>query len=57
MSVNIAVYDWTPKVGETVQTPSGVGTVLKISGEMFLVDLENQKANLWERRSSIKRVS
>jgi len=56
-SHNIPVYVWTPGLGDRVQTPCGVGTVLKISGEMFLIDLENQVANLWERRSSIKRVS
>jgi hypothetical protein len=54
---NIPVYAWTPKLSDRVQTPCGVGTVLEISGEMFLVDLENQVANVWERRSSIKRVS
>jgi hypothetical protein len=37
-----------------VQIPNGVGTVVKISGDMYLVDLENQLANIWERLTSIK---
>lgn len=48
---------WTPKLSDRVQTPNGVGIVLKISGEMYLVDLENQVASVWERLRSIKRVS
>jgi hypothetical protein len=48
---------WAPKVGERVETPNGVGSVLKISGENYLIDLDNQVANVWERLSSIKRLS
>ena len=46
---------WKPKLDERVQIPNGVGTVVEISEDMYLVDLENQLANVWERLSSIKR--
>ena len=45
---------WRPKFNDRVQTPSGVGIVVEVSGDMYLVDLENQVARIWERRSSIK---
>jgi hypothetical protein len=51
------VQGWAPKVGDRVETPNGVGTVLKISGELYLIDLDNQIANVWERLRSIKRLS
>ncbi len=51
------VQGWEPKVSDRVQTPNGMGTVLEISGEMYLIDLENQVASVWERLRSIKRVS
>jgi hypothetical protein len=37
-----------------VQIPNGVGTVVEISGDMYLIDLENQLAKVWERLTSIK---
>ena len=40
---------WRPKLNERVQTPNGIGTVVEIWGDMYLVDLENQFANVWER--------
>ncbi len=43
-----------PKIGDRVQVPNGFGTVVETSGDMFLIDLENQAANLWERLRSIK---
>ncbi len=43
-----------PKLGDRVEVPNGFGTVVQISGDMFLIDLENQTANLWERLRSIK---
>ncbi len=46
---------WRPKLDERVQIPNGVGTVVEISEDMYLVDLENQLANVWERLSSIRR--
>jgi hypothetical protein len=46
---------WKPKLDERVQIPNGVGTVVEISEDMYLIDLENQLANVWERLSSIKR--
>ena len=45
---------WKPKLGERVQTPNGIGTVAKISGDMYLIDLEHQIASVWERLTSIK---
>lgn len=45
---------WRPKISERVWTPSGMGTVVEISEDMYLIDLENQVANVWERLSSLK---
>jgi hypothetical protein len=45
---------WRPKLKDRVQTPSGVGIVVEILGDMYLVDLENQLAKIWERLTSIK---
>ena len=45
---------WKPDLDERVQTPSGIGTVVKISADMYLVDLEHQIARVWERLRSIK---
>ena len=45
---------WRPKLNQRVRIPNGVGTVVEISGDMFLIDLENQFANIWERLTSIK---
>ncbi len=53
----IPAQGWEPKVSDRVQTPNGMGTVLKISGEMYLIDLDNQVAKVWERLRSIKRLS
>lgn len=47
---------WTPKINDRVQTPSGVGVVVEISDNMYLVDLDNQLAKVWERLTSIKRL-
>lgn len=49
-----SVKVWRPKLNDRVQIPNGVGTVVEISGDMFLIDLENQFANVWERLTSIK---
>ncbi len=45
---------WRPKLNERVQIPNGIGTVVEISGDMYLIDLENQLAKVWERLTSIK---
>jgi len=45
---------WRPKLNQRVRIPNGVGTVVEISGDMFLIDLENQLAKVWERLTSIK---
>ena len=44
---------WRPKLNETVQIPNGLGTVVRISKDMYLIDLDNQFANVWERLTSI----
>jgi hypothetical protein len=49
-----SVESWKPKLNERVQIPNGIGTVVKISENMYLVDLENQIANIWERLTSIR---
>ena len=45
---------WRPKLNDRVQIPNGVGIVVEISGDMYLIDLENQLAKVWERLTSIK---
>lgn len=45
---------WKPNLHDKVATPSGVGTVVEISGDMYLINLENQVAQIWERLSSLK---
>lgn len=45
---------WRPKLNDRVQTPNGAGIVVKISNDMYLVDLENQPSQIWERLISIK---
>jgi len=47
---------WRPSLNERVLIPNGIGTVSEISGDMYLIDLENQVADVWERLTSIKRV-
>jgi hypothetical protein len=49
-----SVEAWRPKLNEKVYTPSGVGIVVEVSGDMYLVDLDKQTAKIWERLSSIK---
>ncbi len=48
---------WRPGLNDTVQTPSGTGIVVEVSGDMYLIDLDKQVARIWERLSSIKRLS
>ena len=43
-----------PKLNDRVQVPNGFGTVEEIDGDMYLIDLENQPAKIWERLTSIK---
>lgn len=47
---------WRPGLNDRVLIPSGIGTIVEISGDLCLVDLENQVANVWERFTSIKPV-
>ncbi len=46
---------WKPKLHDRVQIPNGIGVVVEIADDMYLVDLENQIANVWERLTSIRR--
>jgi len=46
---------WKPKLDDQVHTPNGPGTVVKITGDMYLIDLEHQIGKVWERGTSIKR--
>ena len=46
---------WRPELNERVRIPNGIGTVVEISKDMYLVDLENQLAKVWERLTSIRR--
>lgn len=41
-------------VGYRVKTPHGTGTVVEVSGEQCLVDLDGQLANVWERISGVQ---
>ncbi len=52
-----SVKVWRPSLNDRVQTPSGIGIVVEVSGDMYLVDLEMQIAKVWERLSSIKPLS
>lgn len=45
---------WRPKLSDKVWTPSGIGTVVEVAEDMYLIDLDNQVANVWERLSSLK---
>ncbi len=49
-----SVQVWRPKLNERVQIPNGIGIVVEILGDMYLVDLENQPAQVWERLTSIR---
>ena len=49
-----SIKAWRPVLNQRVQTPNGVGTVVEIAEDMYLVDLENQFANVWERLTSIR---
>ncbi len=44
---------WRPKLKDRVKTPNGIGIVVEISQDMYLIDLENQIAEVWERLTSI----
>ncbi len=50
------VAGWKPELNESVLTPNGTGIVVEISNGLYLVDLENQTAKVWERFTSLKRA-
>jgi co-chaperonin GroES (HSP10) len=37
------------KIGDRVRTSHGTGTIAKVDGEKYLVDLDEQGAQLWEK--------
>jgi hypothetical protein len=43
-------------IGDKVLAPNGYGKVARIEGDQYLIDMENQTAQIWERRSSLVRV-
>lgn len=53
-TVKNSVQVWRPKLNDKVQIPNGTGTVLEVSGDMYLVALDNQVAQVWERLTSIR---
>ncbi|MBC8461080.1 MAG: ATP-binding domain-containing protein, partial [Deltaproteobacteria bacterium] len=44
------------KVGDRVRTSHGTGTVVEVDGDKYLVDLDGQTAQLWEKAYRIKKV-
>jgi hypothetical protein len=41
------------RIGDRVRTPNGCGVVVEVKGKECLVQLENRKARVWERRSAL----
>ena len=48
------IHVWKPQLNERVQVPNGIGVVVEIAEDMYLVDLDNQLAKVWERLVSIR---
>ncbi len=44
------------KVGDRVQTSHGTGTIEKVDGRRYLVDLDGQAAQLWEKGWGLKKA-
>jgi|GEM_PF-4358521 len=44
------------KVNDRVKTSHGTGTIVEIDGEKYLVDLDGQAAQLWERAWGIRKA-
>lgn len=43
-------------MGDRVKTSYGIGTIVEINGEQYLVALDGQEARLWEKTWGLKRV-
>ena len=43
-------------VGDTVRTLSGYGQIVKIDGDQCLIAMENQKARVWERGTTLVKI-
>ena len=44
------------KVGDRVRTSHGTGTVVEVDDEKYLVDLDGQEAQLWEKASGLSKA-
>jgi F-box protein 18 (helicase) len=44
------------KIGDRVNTSHGTGTVVEVDGDKYLVDLDGQTAQLWEKAYRIRKV-
>ncbi len=44
------------KVGDRVRTSHGTGTVVEVDGDKYLVDLDGQEAQLWEKEWGLRKV-
>lgn len=44
------------KVGDKVRTSQGTGIIVEIDGGKYLVDLDGQAANLWEKEYGLKKA-
>lgn len=45
------------KLHDRVETAHGVGTVVEIAGDRYLIALDGQLAKVWERLASLKRIA
>ena len=41
---------------DRVRTSHGVGTVVEVDGDKYLVDLDGQEAKLWEKAWGLRKV-
>jgi len=44
------------KVGDRVQASQGTGIIVEVDGEKYLVDLDEQAAQLWEKARGLNKV-
>ena len=45
------------KINDRVETAHGFGTVVEISGDRYLIALDEQLGRVWERLSSLKFIT
>jgi hypothetical protein len=46
----------TFKVGDRVRTSHGIGTIVEVDGDKYLVDLDGQAAQLWEKAWGLRKA-